>query len=361
MNCVGILDSFPVDVEEVLRDLRLHWMGRSDYQFNSTAFTKIKNKGDNIMFCCAHHAEKNPSCGIRTEYPYVWNCFSCGSSGNIEQLVAYVLNLPSELHGLDYLLRNYIVTEPKKRTPIDIDKLIDGDSFDRRRVLPEEEAQKYVGKIHPYITGRGFSRRTLKRYEVGYDEELHAVTFPVRTSSGELRFISKRFVHRKGFLNEKNIDKKDIIYGLCYILQSSTKITEIDLTESITDTMACYEAKRPAGAVLGRILFKEQVRELIKAGIRTVNLFFDNDRYGVEATLKAYILISKMSPIRVNVVKYPGGHWGIDGTDGFLYKDANDLLLAGKMNEIDIVPYDEFFISLNKSGLMDINEILRNN
>lgn len=57
-------------------------------------------------------------------------------------------------------------------------------------------------------------------------------------------------------------------------------------------------------------MFEEQVVELVKAGIRTVNLFFDNDIYGVSTTMNVFKLISTFTPIRVNVVIYPGGHWG---------------------------------------------------
>lgn len=195
-----------------------------------------------------------------------------------------------------------------------------------------------------YMFQRGFTQRTLDKYEVGYDPVAEAVTFPVRASDGRLRFISKRFVSRKGFLNESGIDKKDIVYGLYYIKQSPKKITEIYLNESATDTMSCYQGKLPAGAILGRILFKEQVKELIKAGIKTVNLFLDNDLHGLDATIKAYELIARMSPIVVNVVIYPGGHYGIHGFNDMVFKDANDLLKAGNLGAIKVVPY-EYFIS----------------
>ena len=348
-----LLSSFHIDVEELLYDLRSYWEDREDsYRFNSEALTRVKSTTNHFMFCCAHHSETNASCGMMKEYPYGWNCFGCGASGNLGQFIAHVVGLTSEIQGEQFLLKNYLIVSVNERKPIDMEMLLDGNDLDRKRSLFEEEVTRFTRKRHSYISRRGFSERTIQKYEVGFDSEKDAVTFPVRTSKGNVRFIKKRFVSRKGFLNETGIDKKDILYGLFYILDSPNQIREIDLNESETDTMACYEARRPACAILGRILFKEQIRELLKSGIQVVNLFFDNDKSGIECCINAYQLLSKMTAIRVNVVIYPGGHWGIDGKDEMMYKDANDLLKAGKMEHIRVVPYEEF-IGL----LVDLKEL----
>lgn len=356
-----ILQSVYLDVREVLEDLRLHWLEGKGYKYNPTALTKIKDSGDNLMFCCPFHHESNPSCGILKEYPYIFQCFGCEASGNLGQFVARVLDLPNELYGIRHIMRNYIVVDKKSRPPINIEEILDGKGRDRKRALPDEVAEQYAKKRHVYMYERGFSEPTLRRYEIGFDEELRAVTFPVRTSDGRLRFIKKRFVDRKGFLNEKNIEKKDIVYGLYYVRQAPKPITELFVNESETDTLACYEGKLPAVAILGRIMFKEQVMELVRAGVKTVNLFFDNDKPGVECTLKSAKLISTLTPIKINVVIYPDGHYGIDSVDkGELpYKDANDLLLAGKLKSIKVIPFEEFLIRLKESAKIefDFNEI----
>ena len=199
-------------------------------------------------------------------------------------------------------------------------------------------------------------------YSIGYDEDIGAITFPVRTTDGTARFIKRRLVASKRFLNETDVAKKDIVYGLYYILRAGITPTEIYLNESETDTMSSYQGGYLAGAILGRILFKEQVMELLKAGVKTVNLFFDNDKAGVECTLRSYQLLSK-TPIHVNVVKYPGLRYGIDTVDAteIKYKDANDLLKAGIIKNIEVVPYMEYLIELEKSKLISPKEILENN
>ncbi len=343
---MDLLASLPIDIEELLSNLRDHWLANPQFNYNPKALTGLKESGDNIMFCCPFHPESRPSCGIKVSYPYVWNCFSCGSSGNLPQLVAHVLNFPSEFQGMQFLVKNYFVTSMHERPPLDIESILDGNELDKKSSIPEEVVFKYAQNNHPYMLRRGFNTRTLRKYEIGFDPETNTITFPVRTSKGVVRFIKRRSVEGKTFLNAKGVYKKDIIYGLYYLLQAPKPIQEIYLTESETDTLACYQAKLPAGAVMGRILFEEQVKELMKAGIRVVNLFFDNDAPGLEAIKQAYSLITKMSPIRCKVVVYPGG-W-IYNTNKVLYKDANELLLAGKIKEIKTVPYEA--LQYNQGG-----------
>lgn len=352
----NLLSSFDLDVVELLEDLQIHWRQRKElFQHNANALTRLKVTGSNVMFCCPQHAETKPSCGMKKEFPYSWHCFGCGASGSLGSFVAHVLGLRSELLGEQFILKNYLVVSSNGRLPFNIDEILDHNDLDRKRSRFEEEVQHYLLKRHSYITSRGFSDLTLRKYEVGFDEKNSAITFPVRTSKGHIRFIKKRFVNKKGFLNESGIDKKDILYGLYYLLQSPNHITEIDLNESETDTMACYESKRPACAILGRLLFKEQVQELIKSGIKTVNLFFDNDRHGVECTIRSYQLLARLTPIVVNVILYPGGHWGIDGTGEMRYKDSNDLLKAHKMQSIRVVPFDVFFSKLKYKNELGID------
>lgn len=281
----NILEALHLDVEEVLDDLRLHWMENSGYKFNSTAFTKIAKKGNNVMFCCPHHHENNPSCGIQVNYPYTWNCFGCGAHGNLFELVAHALELPTPVHGENYLTKNYLLVDVKERPVLDLESILDGRVNVVKHKVSDEEIQKLCSKRHSYIEGRGFIDKTLVTYEVGYDEDIGAITFPVRTTDGTARFIKRRLVDSKRFLNETDVAKKDIVYGLYYILRAGITPTEIYLNESETDTMSSYQGGYLAGAILGRILFKEQVMELLKAGVKTVNLFFDNDKAGVELSL----------------------------------------------------------------------------
>jgi DNA primase len=352
----NIFSTLYIDIEEVLSELKVYYEETGQAQYNSTALTKIKVSGDNLMCCCPYEAENNPSFGILTSYPYTFQCFSCGKTGNLPQLVAHCCGFKNEVVAEHFLLKNLVMLSADQRPKLDLDDILDKRSRDRRCSHLEEEMTQFVGKRHPYMYSRGFRESTLNKYEIGYDEYSQSMVIPIRTSNGNIRFMKRRFVNRKGFLNETNLDKKDIIYGLYYIKQAKTSITEIAINESETDTMACYQGGIPAGAILGRIVFKEQVVELMKADIKVVNLFLDNDYWGVRATLQAYNTIVSNSPIRVNVVKYPCQRYGVDTLDEeeISFKDANDLLKANMIGQINRITFDEYYSELNKEFLKSI-------
>ena len=50
----------------------------------------------------------------------------------------------------------------------------------------------------------------------------------------------------------------------------------------------------------------------------------------------------------MEVVKYPT-QWGIDTIEYVKYKDANDLLLAGRLSGIEVVTYLEYYYDLLQS------------
>lgn len=342
------LELLYLDIEEVLEDLKVYWQDNKEYEYNPNAFNKITDKGDNIMCCCPYHVETNPSFGIRKDYPYAWNCFQCEIGGTLIQLVQHVLGYANEVVAEHFILKNYSEILDK-RPSLNIEDILDKKSLDRKVSHLDSELDNFIGKRHPYLYSRGFTEHTLNKYEIGYDEYSRSMVIPVRASNGNIRFFKRRYVDRKGFLNEKNIDKCDIIYGLYYIMQAKTRIKSIYLTESETDCISMYQGGYPAGALMGKILYKEQIKELLKAGIEEVKLMLDNDLAGLEGCLQAYEKLSKY-PIRVSMVIYPGLNYGINTNDvaNIKYKDANDLLKANKLKDIKTVNFLEFLSMLNK-------------
>ncbi|MFF2480285.1 CHC2 zinc finger domain-containing protein [Paenibacillus sp. NPDC058071] len=340
------LQTVQLNLHKIVDDLRSAWSDRTDAYLNRHAFSKARTVGDHIMFCCPYHSEANPSFGIRTCYPYVFHCFGCGISGKLSKLIAETFRLPSEAHAARYILRRYFDSNRASRPPLIAEHILDGRQTNRERSLTERETVRFTKQFHPYMTvERGLHAETLRAYEVGFDKSSQSVTFPVRTRQGLLRFIKRRSVHRKSFLNERQVIKKDIVYGLWHILNSPLPIKRIRITESEIDAMSCFQTGYAAGALLGKQMFKEQVFELMKAGIDTIDLFLDNDPFGVHAGLKAYKLVSAISPIRINMVLYPSGHWGIDSTHpetDMPFKDANDLLLAGMLDQTTVVSFEKF-------------------
>lgn len=343
-NSTFRIEDLDIDVEALIPILREYWLGHEDYELNPGAFTRVSKRDKNIMFCCPFHADRNPSSALMVNPPYIFNCFSCGGF-SLTALVARAIDMPEPL-AEKFLKETFYIEKETKRPGI-LEKLEQQRNKSKKNFKnvqdlsgqnPEDSVKYFMDRLYltSYMYGRGFSDHTLQKYEIGYDERLGTITFPVRDTEGDLRFIKRRYVQQKKFLNERGVNKKDLVYGLNYLTNRNYK--EIFLTESETDTMACYQYGLVAGATLGKVLFKEQVYELAKEGFNTINLFYDNDEAGRDGIHKAYKLIRRISPIRVNVVLYPNS----------LLKDANDLLKANLLGKIQTVSYLQFALSEDK-------------
>ena len=305
---------------------------------NPSAFSKIKHSSDNIMCCCPYHSESKPSFGVSKEYPHKFHCFTCGAKGAIESLTLHVYGKLKGLSAYEETERIIAKSVIEERS-IGIEKIFNKGGH----YVSEEEVEEYKKLRHPYIEGRGLSNKTLIKYEVGYDSKNHSITFPVRSLDGKVPFILRRSVSSKHFQIPEGVDKKEVLYGLYYLNRAGVRKAYI--TEAPIDTLSCYEARLPSVSVVGKYLFKEQVRLLLRSGIQTVNLFFDNDKWGVDCTLKSFEVL-KDTPIKVRVVMFPEGNFGIDGT--VKYKDANDLLVAGEMKNVKTVNFENYYMQIFK-------------
>lgn len=351
----------PIDIEDMLFELSNQWKRNPESKYNTTAFNLMmenaRKGGDNIQMCCMFHSERTPSFGVSTAPPYKYHCFTCGASGDLLSLVMHVLGLPNTLDGYAkaqrFIMKNvYIDTHEE----IDILSIIEGGKG--KKIVPESDVEKYKTNEIPYMFGRGLNKRVLDRYEVGFDKEKNCIVIPVRTDKGEVRFLKRRSVASKMFLNEESVYKKDVLYGLYYIDNASFPIEEVFMTEAEIDAMSCYMAGMPAVSMMGRILFKEQLALIKRRNFKTLNLLLDNDMWGVYATLEAIKAIEKERiPCAVNVCLFPEGHWGVDGIRDYQYKDANDLLKARKLHLVKKIPAVNFMMSLSVGAKRELENL----
>lgn len=326
---VGLTEN---DIVYLLNHLKQIWSDSENYLVNPSAFQGIRKVGNSYMFCCPVHAETRPSCGIMNEYPFGWNCFSCGSHGTLAKLVSTVIG-GNEIYA-EYYLEKLFYYDKGIEPPLKIKSLLYRiDALTKEKALKtmghayvtEEEGLKYKGIKHSYMYQRGFNDRAIDRFELGYDSRTDSIVFPVRDHRGRIRFLQRRAVGRKLFHNDVDVYKKDILYGLYYIMQAPKHIDEIYMVESATDAVACYVSKKPAVALMGRIFFDEMLHPLKVAHIRKINLFLDNDTAGWDAMEKISKKLIRWG-FEVTIPKHVPG-----------YKDANELLIAGKLNEIRFV------------------------
>lgn len=349
-NSVEILQNVNLDVEELIDELRFDYQHSPNFNTNPNAFNDTNlTTGGWLMCACPNHPESKASFGISIDPPYNCNCFYCGYLGTIAEVVEIAFGL-EEGEGLAKLLSGYIVED--KRKVMDIVTMIkDLRGEGEIPTLPMTELTKfdivdkqswdYKVALAYMLNQRGISMHTLDAYQVKVDLENKCIVFPQFTRKGELRFLQKRkigdsYVGAK-FINEGLAVKRDILFGLHLINRlrnTSYAIKRVRMVESPIDTMSNYQVGIPSVAINGKILFTSQIRELQLAGIEVVDLFFDNDEAGREATEKATKMLKRYN-IHVNHVQHPPHLAGSK-------QDSNSLMLLGFLDKLPIIDMTTF-------------------
>lgn len=343
-NAVEILQNVFIDVEELIEELQFEYQHSPNYGNNPNAFTNMnRTSGDWVMCCCPSHPETKASFGISLDAPYNCNCFFCGYLGTIADVIEQAFEL-EEGEGLTKLLTNYIVED--KRKVLDIVTMIkDLRGEGEIPSLPLSELFKfdqvdinswdYKVALAYMVNQRGIHPQVLSKYDVKVDLENECIVFPQYTRTGKLRFLQKRKIGNSytgaKFINEGLAVKRDVLYGLHHInalRDTPNRIRRVRMVESPIDVLSNYQVGIPAVAINGKILFTSQIRELQLAGIEIVDLFFDNDHAGREATEKATKMLKRRG-IHVNVVHHPPQL-------AHSKQDSNSLLPLGLLDQLYI-------------------------
>lgn len=349
-NSVEILQNIHIDIEELLEELRFDYQHSPNYLTNPNAFSNVnRTSGDFYMCCCPNHPETRASFGVSKDAPYNTNCFYCGYLGTIAEAIEIAFSL-EEGEGIAKILTRYVVEEKRKVHDI-VGMIKDMRGETKIPSLPMEELTKFdnvdfnswdyrVGLAY-MVNQRFITMHTLNTFQVKVDVENNCIVFPQFTRKGELRFLQKRKTGDSysgaKFINEGLAIKRDILYGLHHIDALKTTpsaIKRIRMVESPIDVLSNYQVGIPAVAINGKILFSSQVRELQLAGIEVVDLFFDNDEAGRDATTRA-IKILKRANIHVNVVLHPPHLAGSK-------QDSNSLLPLGLLDKLYVKDVTSF-------------------
>lgn len=290
------------DVEEILQEIRR----LTDSRYCS----KIIRRGNNVGISCPFHKngqENHPSCYVYNsnsddKVPFgFFRCFTCGEQGTLDTLVSYCLNVSID-DARQWLIDNFSNTfsELSLNLP-EIDIYKKDDNF----YLDESILNQYRF-IHPYIEDRGVSEDIIKKFNVGWNSDTNAITFPVWDEHNNLLGITERCVDKKYFYIPDSIKKP--IYLLNFVIKEH--ILEVYVVESQIDALYLWSMGYPAIALLGTGT-KSQYEILKKSGIRRYHLALDGDLAGFRGSEK--LIKGLGNDVLIDVIKIPKG------------KDVNDL------------------------------------
>lgn len=257
---------------------------------------KVTVRGDNIMFCCPYHGERNPSCGIHAEKE-VGGCFACGAKFNLVSFVSYVKNISiTEAYNFleEYFNKDFKQTKTRQRS------LYEEVVTKEAEILPERVLALYKSGeiVHPYLLERGFSEEDFKKFKLGWDSDLKRITIPFFDFQGNLLGFSSRAV-----LSEDDIGY-DLIYGSTqkYYIYNHFKAKDyfypmnffqlkgsIILVEGLLDAIWMHKfGFTNTLSIISAQISKEQIKKLKLFNVKQIVLALDNDKAGEDGCKRIY-------------------------------------------------------------------------
>lgn len=253
-----------------------------------TFFQKgYRESGNDLMVQCPYHGdgqERKPSAGIRKSDGQ-FHCFACGEVHSLPEVISHCFGHNDVLGawGWKWLLKNFATVQVEERKDVALDFYRDNkhnNNDNSVSYVTEQELDRYRW-THSYWKKRGIvDADIIELFDLGYDKEQRAITFPVRDIKGNCLFIARRSVVSKFFNYPKGVEKP--LYGLYEWKQSNIKSDEAIITESMLDALSFWQIGKLAFALNGtgnQLQFK-QLREL---PCRHLILATDNDSAGQKA------------------------------------------------------------------------------
>lgn len=320
-------------------------------------YVKLTRKGDRHWGLCPFHHEKTPSFTVLDSGGF-YKCFGCGKGGSIFDFVMEMehVSFPEAVEIL------------AKKAGIELKEESEGEKrqYSKQKAIGELYDRLYktyhtILLTHPqaqaardYLAKRKVSADTIEKFQLGFapddpkwlygflrknnysDEVLkesglfsrnyetlplfrNRIIFPIRTWQGNCVAFGGRDLSgesRAKYINTPDTaiySKRNVLFGFYESLSTIKEKKEITLCEGNFDVISLHQAGLTyAAAPLGTAFTEEQAK-LIKRYCDRVNLLFDSDSAGQNATAKALLICQKLD-LSNFVVKLEGA------------KDASQML-----------------------------------
>lgn len=314
-------------------------------------YVHLERKGKSYWGCCPFHNEKTPSFSVNQEEGF-FHCFGCKESGDV---ISFVQKMEScEFYdAIRILAENAHMEIPA----------FNGDANQNKRKEEKERILKLLNsawrhyqenlylptakKAQEYIKSRGFTRRELDDFKLGYaidwtemidylrkqgftykemvdagvaqsknnryyDVMAERLVFPIFNSFNDCIGFSARVLEKTDFAKYKNtaetmvFQKGRVVFAINLLkaLKQAGGLNEIIIVEGQIDVIAMHRAGfKSTVACMGTALTEENAHELKKICDKVV-LCFDGDGAGEKATIRS-IDILKQQGFSVRVVALP--------------------------------------------------------
>lgn len=272
---------------------------------------KIRNTGvDNIVSTCPFHGDRSPSFSIRSDNG-LFLCYAqgCGVQGNLINFLVSALGWSfKRARRAAERLDIPTLDDPALVLPAYGMRHIVDDGDEEKSTITEGQLGIY-DFCPRYMVRRGFDRKVLKRWEIGYDYGTQRVTIPVRDEKGRLVGVTKRATlkyqedHMGKYLH-LGFRKSRYLYGLTHAREGPIVVVEGQL-----DAIALHQLDLGVNpvATMGARVSNRQIDALAKLR-RPIILAFDNDKDGYAAMQRVGDhLASRVAIGRLRAVRWEEG------------------------------------------------------
>lgn len=333
---------------QILEDLKLQCERNGVYYFRS-----IKPGNDNIQFSCPFHSEgqeKHPSAGMSTVKMFRRNgrpvpagtvhCFTCGYTAELAEFVSNVFGrMDGGFYGNQWLKKNYTTSLVVTREPLRLD-MSRGAKVEHPIVhatyVSEKELDSYR-YYHDYMWKRGLTEELVELFDIGYDRERKALTFPVHDAEGRVPFLQTRSVGTKFHHYEKDVTKTNYLYGEYEGRREYPDAEQWLVTESVLNALTWWRYVTPSTGIPAVALMGvgggEQYNLLEKLPGRTLILGLDPDKAGETASEKIFRLLRRKKVVKR--LDYPD--WMYQQK-----KDINDI--QEEVVNLDIKMFEKYLL-----------------
>lgn len=352
----------------------------------------LQPKGNNMVGICPFHADKNPSMYV-SESKHVFNCFSCGTKGN-------VISFVSKYDGISYGAAT-IKLAKKLGIPIDNDLIKGEESFTHLYKIMSEATSFYQFYLKnsaesrtalDYLANRGIDQTIIDKFQIGLAPNstndlnitLNNLNFDLITQN-EVGLVSvsandqvrdifqKRIIfpitnhegHPVGFSGRVYLpsDAKDAKYintketkiftkgKILYNFYNAAKAARIEdcfyVFEGFMDVIAAEKAGITNGVATMGTAFTSQHLQSLLTITKNIVLCFDGDSAGINALRKTIQTFSLNNLIPMAVI-LPNG---LD-PDEYLNKYGREELVKtlknNRKNAIEtLFDYEKQFLNPN--------------
>lgn len=322
----------PMSFEDLFEEIKRQY----DILNLVSQYVKLKRVGKNYVGLCPFHAEKTPSFTVNPE-KQIFKCFGCGASGD-------VISFYMKIKGLDF---RSALLELAERAGLEI-KTLPFKEKKRERELVElnfKVAKIYQNFLHThplgdkareYLKKRGLSEETWENFFLGYappegrvlagllrasqfdmEQAIEAgllkkmddgsyldlfrdrLVIPILNEKGECVGFAGRALSpdvEPKYLNSPEtrlFKKSEILYGLFQSKEFIKKERSLYLVEGYFDYLSLWERGiKNVVATCGTALTERHVQKICSYA-EDIYLFFDGDKAGKKAALRAISLFSK--------------------------------------------------------------------